>query len=239
MMRLGVLLPTFRLTPAAALDVAGDAARLGLDGVFCYDHIWPMGSPHRPAIAPFEVLSVVASRHESLHVGTLVARVGLVDNEVLLSQFRALRVVAGARVVAGLGTGDRLSREENLAYGIDFAPPEERREQLRGLAGVLVDEGSEVWIGAGGAKTNVIAAELGCTLNLWNTTLDDLERASELAAVSWAGSVPASGGQPDLDATIALLGDLASRGATWAVFSPGAPIELLVRAGALSGAAGH
>ncbi|HUD69762.1 MAG TPA: LLM class flavin-dependent oxidoreductase [Acidimicrobiales bacterium] len=229
-MRLGVLLPTFQSSPQRALEVAANAAALGLDGIFCYDHLWPMGSPERPAIAPFEVLSVAATRHDSLVVGPLVARVGLVDNEVLLSQLRALGVVAAGRLIAALGTGDRLSREENLAFGIDYTPPDERRDQLRRLAGTLLDEGTEVWVGAGAPKTNAIAAELGCTLNLWNTSLEDVERAAELAAVSWAGTAPARDDAVDLDATVALLRALERAGSTWAVFSTGTPLEVLVRA---------
>jgi alkanesulfonate monooxygenase SsuD/methylene tetrahydromethanopterin reductase-like flavin-dependent oxidoreductase (luciferase family) len=229
-MRLGVLLPTFQLSPRTALEVAANAAALGLDGVFCYDHLWPMGSPERPAIAPFEVLSVVAARHDSLVVGPLVARVGLVGNEVLLSQFRALRVVAAGRLIAALGTGDRLSREENLAFGIDYAPPDERRDQLRSLAGTLLDEGTEVWVGAGAPKTNAIADELGCTLNLWNTSVADVERTAELVSVSWAGFAPTRNDEIDVDATAALLRTLDRAGSTWAVFSTGTPLEALVEA---------
>ena len=74
-MRLGILLPTFRSAPRDALAAADDAARRGLDGVFAYDHLWPMGSPERPALAPFEVLAAVAERQPALVVGPLVARV--------------------------------------------------------------------------------------------------------------------------------------------------------------------
>jgi hypothetical protein len=42
-MRIGVILPTFRDTPDEALETAARAEALGLDGVFCYDHVWPMG----------------------------------------------------------------------------------------------------------------------------------------------------------------------------------------------------
>jgi alkanesulfonate monooxygenase SsuD/methylene tetrahydromethanopterin reductase-like flavin-dependent oxidoreductase (luciferase family) len=233
-MRLGVLLPTFRLSPSSALEVAASAAAIGIDGVFCYDHLWPMGSPERPAIAPFEVLSVVATRHDALVVGTLVARIGLVDAGVLLSQFRALRCVAGDRVIAGLGTGDKLSRAENLAFGIDYAPPEERRDQLRAVAATLRDEGTEVWIGAGSTATNAIAEELGCTLNLWNASLEALERAAGRVAVSWAGPAPTRDDALDLEATATLLRALEQASSTWAVFSPGTPLKALVAAAGLA-----
>ena len=53
MIRTGVVLPTFRETPDDALEAARLAFASGVDGVFCYDHIWPMGEPDRPALAPF------------------------------------------------------------------------------------------------------------------------------------------------------------------------------------------
>ncbi|HEY8081619.1 MAG TPA: LLM class flavin-dependent oxidoreductase [Acidimicrobiales bacterium] len=224
-MRLGTLLPTFRDDPADALAAGARAMAAGLDGVFAYDHLWPMGSPERPALAPFEVLTAVAVRTQALVVGTLVARVGLVTEAVSLGQFRALRAVAGDRVIAALGTGDALSREENLAYGVDFPLPDVRRASMRSIAGVLQDEGMEVWIGAGAPATRAIAVELGCTLNLWAATPADVAAAAKVATVSWAGPTPLRDGHFDEDATAVLLDQLEDAGATWAVFDPRAPIE--------------
>ena len=228
-MRLGVMLPTFRHTPRAALESAARAADEGLDGVFAYDHLWPMGSPERPALAPFEVLAAVASRTPSLVVGTLVARVGLVSDEVLLSQVRALRIVAGGRVIAALGTGDKLSREENLAYGIDYALPDDRRAALRAVAQALVDEGTEVWIGDGAPATRAVAADVGCTQNLWDATTAEVAALAGSVAVSWAGPTPARDGIVDEASTRTLLEGLEAAGATWAVFGAPAPIEALAR----------
>ncbi len=116
--------------------MARRADELGIDGVFCYDHLWPMGQPDRPALAPFPVLGAVAATTARVAVGTLVARIGLVPEGVLESEFEALAAIAPGRVVAALGTGDRLSAEENRAYGIDFAPAGERRDALRRCARV-------------------------------------------------------------------------------------------------------
>jgi alkanesulfonate monooxygenase SsuD/methylene tetrahydromethanopterin reductase-like flavin-dependent oxidoreductase (luciferase family) len=211
--KLGVLLPSFSATPELALRTAADAEEAALDGVFCYDHLWPMGNPARPALAPFPLLGVVARRHEGLHVGPLVARVGLVDDEVLLSQFAALEALAPGRVVAAVGTGDHLSAEENLAYGVSFAPAAERRGALERCASRLLVEGLAVWIGGGAARTLAIAAELGCAVNLWGATPDDVARQAALGEVTWAGLAPADDG-----ALRRLLADLEAAGATWAVF---------------------
>ena len=159
-----MVLPTFRDTPDAAFEAAAEAVAAGVDGLFCYDHIWPLGQPERPALAPFPILGALATRFPPWSegtregagdggeaadgadggdrggpfVGTLVARVGLVPNAVLAAQFTALERLAPGRVIAGLGTGDRLSEEENRAYGIPFASAVRRRTELVVVARDLV-----------------------------------------------------------------------------------------------------
>ncbi len=101
LMRTGVVLPTFRDTPDAAFAAARDAVAAGVDGLFCYDHIWPIGQPERPALAPFPVLGALATMlgpsrdpgdpGEGPYLGPLVARIGLVPNDVLAAQFLAPR----------------------------------------------------------------------------------------------------------------------------------------------------
>ena len=217
-MKLGVVIPTFAWTPDEALTVAAGAAAVGIDGVFAYDHLWPMGNRARPAMAPFPILSEIATRHETLCVGTLVARIGMVSDEVLLSQFRALGSVAPGRVVAAIGTGDKLSAEENEAYGIGFAPAEERRASLRAVMSTLLDEGFEGWIGGGAKATVAIAAELGCTLNMWGASPGELRAQGESTTVSWAGMAADPEGASPREALEAQKTDLEDAGATWAVF---------------------
>ncbi len=207
-MRLGVLLPTFVDDVAATFDAADAAADAGLDGVFAFDHLWPMGSPTRPALAPFPVLAAVAARHGALCVGPLVARVGLVGTDHLVELFAALEALAPGRVVAALGTGDKLSLAEEDAYGLTRRGADERRAMMRataeGLAGV-----TPVWIGAGQAQTNALARDVGATLNLWGTDADAVAAEAVNGPVSWAGPL---GEDPR-----ARLDDLAGAGATWAV----------------------
>jgi alkanesulfonate monooxygenase SsuD/methylene tetrahydromethanopterin reductase-like flavin-dependent oxidoreductase (luciferase family) len=58
--RVGVVLPTFLMEAATALDVAVRSEALGLDGVFAYDHLFPIGRPDRPALPCLPVLGAVA-----------------------------------------------------------------------------------------------------------------------------------------------------------------------------------
>jgi alkanesulfonate monooxygenase SsuD/methylene tetrahydromethanopterin reductase-like flavin-dependent oxidoreductase (luciferase family) len=210
-MKLGVLLPTFRDGAKDALARADEAAQAGLDGVFAYDHLWPMGSPERPSLAPFALLSAVAKRHRDLVVGPLVARVSLVGTEHLVRQFQTLHTLAPGRVIGALGTGDKLSAPENEAYGLPALSGDARRDLLRDVATALIDT-VPIWIGAGSEATNSLAREVGATINLWDFSAPRVASMSATGPVSWAG--PAKN---DLFATLNSLSDV---GATWAVFAP-------------------
>ncbi len=233
-MRTGVILPTFRDTPDDAMDTARRAVAAGVDGLFCYDHLWPMGQPERPALAPFPVLAALAGSLDlppdpgaGPFFGTLVARVGLVPNHVLRNQFVALAQLAPGRVIAGLGTGDRLSEEENIAYGVPFAPAAERRAELVVLATELRGLDFPVWVAGGVAARSTEAKAADAALNVWDAgpqvvteraTLDGVE-------VTWAGPAPAT--SDELHESVVAL---AEAGATWAVFGWPIDMEVLVAA---------
>ena len=273
-MKLGVLLPTFREHAQEALDVASEADRAGLDGVFAFDHLWPMGSPLRPALAPFPVLAAVASRCPSLYVGPLVARVGLVATAKLVEQFTTLAVLAPGRVIAALGTGvaalatlygigravdiparqsyvtdlvgsdnlhnavalnalvfnaarvvgrviaalgtgDKLSEAEQVAYDLGHLSADERRQLLADAFDALAPLMS-VWSGAGSTTTNQLARDHGAEINLWGVTPEAVRELSISGPVSWAGPLG-----EDVERT---LDELESAGATWAVAA--APLKL-------------
>jgi hypothetical protein len=234
--RTGIVLPTFRDTPDDAFAAAARAFAAGVDGVFCYDHIWPMGQPERPALAPFPVLAALATTLEAVgradggpFIGTLVARVGLAPSRVLLGQFDALAQLAPGRVIAALGTGDRLSEAENRAYGIPFPPAAERRAEMVDLARTLKAQGFPVWL-AGGAGARIVEARAaGVAVNLWAADpalVATRTQGSEAVEVTWGGPPPKS--SDDLATTVAAL---ARAGATWAVFGwPVEPAELVAAA---------
>jgi alkanesulfonate monooxygenase SsuD/methylene tetrahydromethanopterin reductase-like flavin-dependent oxidoreductase (luciferase family) len=216
--KLGVLLPTFRYGSEDALAFAGEAAGAGIDGVFAYDHLWPMGSPERPSLAPFPLLSVIARRHEQLDVGPLVARVSLVGTQHLVEQFETLNALAPGRVIAALGTGDKLSAPENEAYGLAALSADQRRDLVRDAAQALVTS-MPVWIGAGGEATNQLARDVGASVNLWDWPSERVAQMASLGPVCWAGPVP-----KDLAAT---LSSLQAVGASWAVLTPDVSINQL------------
>jgi len=228
-MRTGVVLPTFRDSPDAAFDAAAAAVEAGVDGVFCYDHIWPIGQPERPALAPFPILGALATMlgpsqgpGGGPYLGTLVARVGLVANAVLAAQFLALEGLAPGRVIAGLGTGDRLSEEENRAYGIPFPPAAERRADMVELGRQLVAAGLPVWIAGGPAGRTEEARAAGAALTVWDAEpalVAERGAGPDSVEVTWAGPPPAA--TPPL---ADVVGALHRAGASWVVF--GWPVDV-------------
>lgn len=252
-LRVGVILPHFRDDAGLALAVAHEAEEQGLDGVFCYDHLWPLSQPGRPALAPFPLLGAVAASTRSVCVGTLVARVGLVPNEVLVAEFEALASLAPGRVIAGLGTGDHLSVAENRAYGLADMAAGERREMLRDCAAELRDHGFPVWVGGGAPATQAVAAAVGVALNLWQADAETVAARARECEVTWAGTPPSRrrpatrpgrlesrvGHEERMvqragEELASLLASLARAGATWAVFGPAPPLGALVTARAAS-----
>jgi alkanesulfonate monooxygenase SsuD/methylene tetrahydromethanopterin reductase-like flavin-dependent oxidoreductase (luciferase family) len=211
--KVGITLPQFRDEADTALDAARRAEALGLDGVFCFDHLWPMGQPGRPALSSAPLLGAVAASTSTVAVGYLVARVGIVTDPVLVAVMSSLWAASDGRLIAGIGTGDHLSRPENLAFGLPFESADERRARLVAVAAAVRAMGIPVWVGGGLRRTVEMARPLGAAVNLW---AGEVSRVAELTAagteVTWAGPIEAT--VPEATAHLARL---AAAGATWAV----------------------
>jgi len=211
--RVGVTLPTFR-DDALAIEAAQRAEELGIDGVFVFDHLWPAGAPQRPALSAFPVLGALAAATRRICLGPLVARIGLVPDEILVAALLSLEQMAPGRLIAGLGTGDSKSAAENLAFGIPFAPPDERRLALAWCARHLLDAGVPVWVGGGSGPTVELAVDLGpgAAVNMWEGQPAALAALAPRCEVTWAG--PVAGEVP---AIAQWLEEVAGAGASWAV----------------------
>jgi alkanesulfonate monooxygenase SsuD/methylene tetrahydromethanopterin reductase-like flavin-dependent oxidoreductase (luciferase family) len=210
-MKIGITLPTFTDDPSVALGAAAKADAVGLDGVFAFDHLWPMGSPGRPALWSFGVLAAVAARTGRVHVGPLVARVGLMPDEDLLAAFATLEDVAGGgRVIAGVGTGDHLSAPENRAYGVAYPHAAVRLADVERVAAALVRRGVPTWVGGRSVGTRDAAARAGAGRNLWGAGPDELAaaRGDDHGArpVTWGGQVLVGRDATARDALLARYG---------------------------------
>ena len=156
-MNVGITLPTFEPTASAALAAAREAEAIGLDGVFSFDHLWPIGQPSRPALSAYPVLGAVSAVTRDVRIGTLVARVGLLPDRLVYESLVSLQEMAGGRLIAALGVGDRLSVPENEAYGIDWPSLEDRRSSLVAMLAELSAQGIECWVGATAPATLELA----------------------------------------------------------------------------------
>lgn len=218
-MRIGITLPQFQDDPERCVEVARRAEAAGIDGVFVFDHLWPIGRPDRPALHGMSLLAALATETRRLVLGTMVARVSLLPDDVLVNAFSTVRAVAGDRVTAGMGTGDRLSEEENRAYGVAFPPAAERRGSLANCCGHLRALGVETWVGGLSPATRALGRAQADALNLW--AVDPREIAEEVVR---SAPVPVTwGGRVDLGeeaVLLPLLRSLAEAGAAWAVVAP-------------------
>ena len=247
-MRVGVVVPQFSDDAERALAAARRAEEAGLDGVFAFDHLWPLGHPERPALHGPTLLGALAAETRRVHVGSLVARVGLLPDAVLVHVLATLHRILGDRLVAGLGTGDEGNRAENAAYGVPFEPLARRRDRLIACCRALRGIGARTWVaGTSPAARHVAAAEAdgwngwAVAPEVFAAGVAELQAAVAPGATceaTWGGQVLVGRDEAEAAAKLDRHGDrpglvhgsvaqvaahlraLADAGATWAVCAP-------------------
>jgi alkanesulfonate monooxygenase SsuD/methylene tetrahydromethanopterin reductase-like flavin-dependent oxidoreductase (luciferase family) len=243
--RVGVTLPQFRDDAEAAIATAREAEAVGLDGVFVFDHLWPLHRPDRPALHSLTLLGALAAETSRVTLATFTARVSLLPNAVLVHTLVTLYRMLGARFVAALGTGDRHNRDENEAYGVGFPPADVRARDLEICCRDLDAAGVRTWVGGTSALARRIAAADARGWNGWGIAVEDfaamadgLRSEAPEIELSWGGQVligrtpeeaadklDRHGSRPGLvhgtvDDLRRHLEGLAAAGADWAICSP-------------------
>ena len=125
----GVTLPQIKRTWAEARDTAIELERLGFDSVWVCDHLQGVPAPQLDILEAWSLLAAVAAVTERVELGTLVTPPGFRNPAVLAKQVATVDVIAGGRVVMGLGSG--WAEQEFVGYGLPFPPVAERMEALR------------------------------------------------------------------------------------------------------------
>ena len=204
---------------------------MGLDGVFSYDHLFPMAQPERPSLSAFPLLGAVAQATSKVKLGTLVARIGVLPDQELIGEVKGLEQVAPGRVIAGLGLGDHLSLPESQAYGLPIATVDDRYSSLAWCVEKLKEAGIEVWLGGTSKRMRNMAAGHGVTLNVWLADSEGsrfsvegvrslTEEPAEPVELSLAGVLPRDEGK-----LMEVVGECASQGCvSWVV--AGRPIDI-------------
>jgi alkanesulfonate monooxygenase SsuD/methylene tetrahydromethanopterin reductase-like flavin-dependent oxidoreductase (luciferase family) len=130
-LKIGLILPLFSGDPARVLEVAVRAERLGYDGVFVFDHLFPPGAPSdRRSLEAFATLAAVAASTRRITLGTLVTRASLRPAGMIAKLGAALDDISRGRMVLGIGTGDAIDLPEHETYGIPYLGREDRRRHL-------------------------------------------------------------------------------------------------------------
>ena len=214
-MHLGITLPQFSADALAMVEAARRAEAAGLDGVFVYDHYPRPG--REEAHQGHVMLGALAMATERVTIGSLVSRIGVHNDAVLISKLRTAHRLAPGRFVAGLGVGDHESDAEDAALSMTRPSLEERWGRLEFVAATLINEGVEVWVGGRSRRAATVAAAVGAKRNLWEPTDTQLKDAVAEGPVTWGAT-----GDADPDT----LRNLAAVGVDFAVVAPikaGAP----------------
>jgi alkanesulfonate monooxygenase SsuD/methylene tetrahydromethanopterin reductase-like flavin-dependent oxidoreductase (luciferase family) len=198
--RVGLTLPQFRDDAEEALATARRVEAWGLDGVFVFDHLFPLGRPDGPALQSRVLLGALAVETSRVVLGPLVARVSLVPDAVLTHEMETLSRMLGDRLIVGLGTGDSKSRPENARAGLPFPPVAERVAHLEDCCRRLRTLGIRTWVGGHVARLRTAAGREADGWNGWSTgehdfaaeAADVLERARAVGRqveITWGGQV--------------------------------------------------
>jgi alkanesulfonate monooxygenase SsuD/methylene tetrahydromethanopterin reductase-like flavin-dependent oxidoreductase (luciferase family) len=158
----------------------------------------------------------------------------------------SLHRMLDGRFIAGLGTGDRGNRDENVAYGVGFPPADVRAQELELCCRELEARGVRTWVGGTSALARRIAAADARGWNGWGIGVEELralaadvrQQAGGDVEVSWGGQVLIGATAEEAAAKLERFGTrpglvhgtvddlrrhfaaLAEAGADWAVCSP-------------------
>ena len=220
-MKTGIILPQFDAGPAELFGAARLAEDSGLDSIWVFDNLWGVPGRDRPVLEAWTALAAVAAATTRITVGSLVLRTTVRNRRVLLAMAESLEMVAPGRVVIGLGIGDTRTREEQIAYGMEFPPGPERGAELERHLDLFAAELPQVpvWVGGGSSYVMKLVPKAD-GYNYWGT-VDGFEAHLGPARTAAAGRpVEMSWGGPKIDR--AGLDRLLELGADHAVVAAGA-----------------
>jgi alkanesulfonate monooxygenase SsuD/methylene tetrahydromethanopterin reductase-like flavin-dependent oxidoreductase (luciferase family) len=193
-------LPQFDRSPRAFLDLCRLVPTLGIRGVFGFDHLVPLGDPHRPVLEGVAVLAAAAAAAPApARIGSLVVRTSVRPPEVTAAVVATLAAICGSRAVIGLGVGDRYSADEARRYGMPRGALDERLRELEKTIALIRQRSPAiaVWIGGTHQALRDVASGLADGWNAWQVGIDKLgamvaevrEAATRPLTVSWGGGV--------------------------------------------------
>ena len=208
------------------VEAAKRAEGEGIDAVFAYDHYPRVGRPE--ALHGLTMLGALAVSTTTVTIGSLVLRVGVSPDAVVMSQIRTACRLAEGRFVCGIGVGDKESDPEDEALGIERPSIDERFVRLEHIAAGLMDEGIPVWVGGKSRRSATVSVATGAGRNLWEPTdqqIADAVLEAEGREITWGAQVDVTtdAGVDDLAQKFAALAEMDVSVAIAAPTKAGAP----------------
>jgi alkanesulfonate monooxygenase SsuD/methylene tetrahydromethanopterin reductase-like flavin-dependent oxidoreductase (luciferase family) len=214
MTKIGVTLPQFTDDPERLVSGALAAEELGLDSMWVFDHLWPLGGTRdRPIFEAWTTLAYLAARTERIKIGTLVSRSTLRNPALLAKMAATIETVVPGRLIVALGSGDELSRPENEAFGIPYYSGDDRVAEMIAAVGcvrecLLEPEATvltpyhhierlptsprpspppPVWIGGRSRPVRKVAGGLCDGWNSWSSSPETFEREARTVRAAAGG----------------------------------------------------
>lgn len=204
------------------LEAARRAEDLGFDGVYVFDHLFPLGAPARPIFEGFTALGAVAAVTSKITVGTLVVRAPIRPAWTTAKAAWTAQVVSGGRLTLGIGAADSMSKPEFEAYGVPFESATNRIATVRATVEALNApqlavpgfDRPKVWVGGRSSAVRELAAQVADGWNGWGgdparlcaEAAEIRERASRPFEISWGGQVLVAPDQESVDRRMAEKG---------------------------------
>jgi alkanesulfonate monooxygenase SsuD/methylene tetrahydromethanopterin reductase-like flavin-dependent oxidoreductase (luciferase family) len=235
--RVSITAPQFASGPGPLLEAAAFVESSGLDGLFLFDHLVPLGEPGRPVLELAAALGLVAAATSRATVGTLVLRVPMRGPGISTAIATTAHRVAGGRLVVGMGAGDSRSGEEAVRFGQTRPGLGERLEMVAAAVESTRAAGITTWVGGSHPRV-VTLARRADGWNGWGVDPDVFAAIGEPlrregVELTWGGAVLVGRDRSDLDAVLSV------RGGSGPVIR-GTPAEVAASLRALIGAgAGH
>jgi len=124
-------------TFAEALECARAIEELGFTTLYASDHMLGVSSMavDIPAMEPWTLITALAAATKRLRFGVLVSGVTYRHPSMLAKIASTVDVVSNGRL--DIGIGGAWSKDDHLAFGLDFPPLAERQERLREAVEIL------------------------------------------------------------------------------------------------------
>lgn len=121
-MRFGVVIDD--ISPAASLERAIRAERLGFDSLWFSDHLMDTGGIR---VDPWTTMGPISASTKEIEMCCAVSDVLRIHPAKLAHMVATLSGLSGGRTMLGLGAGEAMNL---IPFGIDFGAPRERVERL-------------------------------------------------------------------------------------------------------------